>query len=483
MDLPIPVLPSAGSNAGNSSPASAAPVNASSAQAQPMGSPSAQGTGRRASPTSAAVRNRWREKLTQYFTLVAPFKLKDVDAVLDYYDGKPGGFEAMWENAQKRFGPNPDPAAAAALEERAKWRAKLKAYYVLVDPEKTDADVEDCLNHFSKKGPDGFDKMWRQAQLRYGVIVDSNLGPATNIENVRLGGGTGAPPNSMSVSSSKPTPSQKPNFSNEMSAIMARPSFQSRIVIIVCVGGVSPKLYRTATPAQQYKFNAAVAYEVQLGLHLPQPLSVCHVSEGVDAVTVEMETQLPPNSGFTAESVGNDLMLKVKNGELAVPNTRRAYAEHLQGNPQRVFIVEAAVVEYRSSPGLRYHLKLMEPGSSGDGPSSSSRTNPLLLASAGERPPSPLRGGRSDLSAISFEPDAVTPSHFSTVGRYVVQGTPASKTPPLKHPFGQTPVSANRYADSAAKMLWAKGSRTEDSATTKAALAFQRRQANHIGLA
>ena len=380
-------------------------------------------------PATPAERARWRQKLQTYFSLVAPHKIKDIEACLDHYDGKRGGFDAMWTSAQKRFGPAPTGDQYVVRAERQRWREKLKSYYTLVDPSKTDEDVEECLSHFEAK-PGGYDKMWKQVQQRYGVVIDPSS-VATTTANRKVSPGRKVNP-------------LAPKQSQAAQAV-PMPVIEAKVSVMVVVGGISPKLYRIAGPAKQYRFNAAVAQEVKVITNLPNPLTVINVSESVDSVVVEMDTALP--HGWSAANIGSDLIQKVMAGNCSVVNIRRAYLEQLEGNPQRVFIIDAAVAEYRASPGFRYHLKIAnDKAFSGPG------------GSEGEIPPPDTSGGRTQRAygheAAAFEPSTspqrsrsprvrdYVPTNrtmMSPVGNYVVRGSggPTVNEGQFQHSFGQ----------------------------------------------
>lgn len=270
-----------------------------------------------------AVKERWRRRLLALFSVRAPQKTqRDVDNAVEYFT-KPetGGWDEMWRQAIKKYGAEPTPEEVR----RAFWRNKLSAYFLLVDSTQTPQDIEECLNYFENR-LEGFEGMWIKVQRKYGLVVDASQQAMQEEEKV-IGDVV-----------------VERTYKKVLSG-----AIEPRVVVIVVVSGVSYRLYHAAPPAMQFKFNSAVAAEVKYCAEFPNTLHVCKVTEHVDGVTIEMETQCPDGT----QSHGSLLVHYVNSGSFPTGLIRKAYLEFVQGNPSKVFVMEAAVVESRQTANYR----------------------------------------------------------------------------------------------------------------------------------
>ncbi|CUG06185.1 Hypothetical protein, putative [Bodo saltans] len=270
-----------------------------------------------------AAKERWRRRLLALFSVRAPQKTqRDVDSAVEYFT-KPetGGWDEMWRQAIKKYGAEPTPEEVR----RAFWRNKLSAYFLLVDSTQSPRDIEDCLDYFEHR-LEGYEGMWIKVQRKYGLVVDASQQAAREEEKV-IGDVV-----------------VERTYKNVLSG-----AIEPRVVVIVVVSGVSYRLYHAAPPAMQFKFNSAVAAEVKYCAEFPNTLHVCKVTEHVDGVTIEMETQSPEGT----QTSGSLLVHYVNSGNFPTGLIRKAYLEFIQGNPAKVFVMEVAVVESRQTANYR----------------------------------------------------------------------------------------------------------------------------------
>jgi hypothetical protein len=309
-------------------------------------------------------RAEWRERLAAFFTLRAPRKTdRDVDLVLDHFEPPEGaGYEAMWREAVSRYGPEPPQEQLDAARRRVKWFAKLSSFYALVDSSKTHSDIVAILDAAVMSGR-SYEEIWERAQTKYGVFVDrphpdaaAAAQPERRRGTMAMDGPGMASPGQRSASPAHDfLPAERRGGGGSNAALPLREAhFVQRTLAVVLVSGVWMKLYRVAGPVQQQRFHHAVCGELADITNLPTDMTVVRVADHVDGVIVEVDVELP--RGWTAHNVGAELVRKVTNGECTVAAIRQAYMDHLGGNPQRVFIADAAIMQYFTSPGLRYNV-------------------------------------------------------------------------------------------------------------------------------
>jgi hypothetical protein len=354
------------------------------------------------------VRAVWREKLAAYFSIRAPKKTeRDVDLALDHFEPPKGaGFDKMWDEAVARFGSEPPAEQMDAARLRIRWYAKLSSYYALLDSSKTHSDIIALMDKFVMEGR-SYEELWDRVQEKYGVYIDkpaSTKGAlaASTTSSAAVTGAAPRPgtmaaqiaaevdrldyvqrhhePRSTAGRTHSPL-ARRPNTDewnvsgayddygpDARSAAAPRSTAQAKnlplrpsnliqkSLFAILVAGVWMKLYRAASPAAQSRFHRAVAAEIGDLTNLTSDLAVTKVSDHVDGVVVEIDFEVP--AGWSAEGIGTELVRKVTNGECTVAAIRQAYLDHLGGNAQRVYIADAAVVTYFTSPGMRYNVAL-----------------------------------------------------------------------------------------------------------------------------
>jgi hypothetical protein len=347
---------------------------------------------------SAAQRDEraaWSERLAAYFSIRAPKKTeKDVEDALDHFEPPEGeGYSRMWEEAMKRFGPEPAAEQMEAARRKIHWFSKLKSYYALVESSKTQTEIVALMDRFVMDGR-SYEDLWTRVQEKYGVYVDrphpavaAAAGPtqrqpfypsdATGVAERRPSRGESpSSPEAVAPHTSRsgpvvgattrhgvdydPAPRARQATDRHVVAApgtalpLRAGNLVQRNLFVVLVAGVWMKLYRVAGPAAQARFHHAVTAEVADITNLSTDLSVVKVSDHVDGVVVEIDFDVP--SGWSAQAIATELIRKVTNGECTVAAIRQAYADHLGGNAQRVYITDAAVLQYFTSPGLRYNV-------------------------------------------------------------------------------------------------------------------------------
>lgn len=283
-------------------------------------------------PSAAStVRANWKRRLEALFSVRAPHKTQtDIENALQHFSStESGGWDEMWRQALAKYGPEPN----ADEVRRAFWRNKLSAYFLLVDSSQTPDDIEECLDFFEHR-MEGFEGMWMKAQKKYGLFVDSNNTAASEAE--KCVGDIVVERNKADV----------------LSGVI-----EPRVVVMVLIGGISYRLYQSAPPSAQFKFNSAVASEVKFCAEFPNPLTVVKVSEHVDGMTLEMETKCPQST----QVCGSLLVHYINAGAFPTGLIRKAYLDHINGNPSKVFVVEGAVVESRQTANYRGNL-MIRPG-------------------------------------------------------------------------------------------------------------------------
>ena len=178
------------------------------------------------------------------------------------------------------------------------------------------------------------------------------------------------------------------------------------------------RLYKLAGPQGQSRFNHAVSSTIIDMLQLPVPLTVTRVTDHIDGVVVELElddTLLP--GGWSSAGVGDLLIKRVVQAECATSLIRQTYAEYLGGNPQKVFFIDAAFLQYKVTPGMRHRLDIV----------SHAKSAASTAAKQAMAPDDPMEGGQDDSGPpTSRLDDFMLGPTTPRLGRPVAAGAPPS---------------------------------------------------------
>lgn len=384
------------------------------------------------------ARAEWKERLAAYYSLNAPHKTEqDVELCLDHFEPPEGqGYAEMYIQVQKRFGPEPSGDTMRAARDRIKWLYKLRSYYALVDSTKTQDDIEVILGRFAMEGR-SYEELWARVQAKYGVYVDQphpslvasarRDPPKGSLAAVGQYMDTASPvlvPAGRSGRKKSPTQHQHhrtpvasyadapdeyaPGPKQMARALPLREgALVTRHMVIFVVAGLMTKIYRAAGPVSKANFHRAVCIEAADNMNVTdvEAFRVNKITDHIDGSVIEFEFEMP--RGWTTEGTGRELVRKVTNGETSIATLRQSYADDLGGNPTRVFIAEAAVMEYHTTPSLRY-----TPSISGKKPAS-------LLAIEG------AEGGAASLDEVATAappyPRGVAPEGLSKLPQHAPQ--------------------------------------------------------------
>lgn len=286
-------------------------------------------------------------RLQKFYAHYVPEKSEnEILRALYRYTKTVGGVNSMWEQLQKKYGPEPKDASSELSV-----RDRLKKFFAHYAPGKTDAEIDASVKKYGAT-PQGYEEMWSTLERRYGPEDFTN--PAAKPRSIQISHPTFnvtalLPPTAAVDDDPKPLNLRKAveartgGTSRQIGGRSAVVGFSFAILhVSIRLFGADLALYERAPPEKRSKFRDAIEIDVAVSCNIQQRHVRTVRLTAAAGIVCEVDIEL--GAAMEAEDVSDTLLQRVASGSCSCAATRDSYRKDLGGNPVQLYFEDLSIV-------------------------------------------------------------------------------------------------------------------------------------------